>query len=263
MKGNGLKMDKEIWKEFYYKNTRYEISNYGKIKTFYKCPEGRLLAIKKDKIGYLRTQLSSNNKSKQFLVHRLVAQLFVANPNNYNEINHIDGNKQNNYYENLEWCTHSHNIKHSFETGLKVNKKGSEHPLSKSFYQFDKNGKLIAYWGSLTECANVLAGSNANEEKKHSIRTNLTNCLQGRHKTLNGYIFSFKPDIYLDDYVWEKAKNPIIAIDKNTGETIEFLNFHEAERTILPNGKKPIATIICKVCKGKRESHAGYYWKYK
>ena len=218
------------------------------------------MSIKKDKLGYLHVSLTINKQSKHFLIHRLVALMFVPNPYFYSEINHIDGNKENNYFENLEWCTRSHNVKHAFDMGLKVNKKGSNSAHAKSFYQFDLKGNLIQKWGSLTDCANYLGKT---EEEAFIIRKNLTATLHKRHKSCCGYLFSFEPTINAEEHIWDSCKNPIIAIDKITGETIEFLNFHEAERTVLPNGKKPIATIICKVCKGKRPSHAGYIWKYK
>lgn len=62
--------------------------------------------------GYIQLSLMcKNNKRKKFLLHRLVAQTFIPNPNNYPIINHIDENKQNNSVDNLEWCTQQHNMK--------------------------------------------------------------------------------------------------------------------------------------------------------
>ena len=246
---------------------KYEISNYGNIKTHFLSPEGRLMTKVIDRLGYVKVQLRIDNKSKVFSIHRLVALMFVPNPFMYNEINHKDGNKQNNYYENLEWCSRSHNMKHAFDMGLNKARKGSENPKAKSFYQFDKQGNVIKHWDCITECAEYLVANDESFKKEfsnaRSLSANITHVLTGKHKSCGGYIFSFENQINSDDYIWEKAKNPIIAIDKKTGEEIEFQNFHEAERSVLPNGKKPIATIICKVCKGKRDSHAGYYWKYK
>lgn len=251
-------MEKEIFKQLPNELNNYMVSNYGTIKSM---KTGKLLSGHKDYLGYKKVFLTlTNNQGKGFFVHRLVALMFVPNPYFYSEINHIDGNKENNYFENLEWCTRSHNVKHAFDMGLKANKKGSESLLAKSFYQFDLKGNLIKKWGSLMDCANFLGKT---EEEVSVIRKNLTATLHNRHKSCCGFIFSFEPIVNAEDYIWDSCKNPIIAIDKITGETIEFLNLHEAERTVLPNGKKPQATIICKVCKGKRPSHAGYIWKYK
>ena len=64
-------------------------------------------------------------------VHRILAYLFIPNPNNYPCINHIDGDKLNNSLDNLEWCTHSHNNKHAYDTGLKEAKSGEDNILAK------------------------------------------------------------------------------------------------------------------------------------
>ena len=67
---------------------------------------------------------------KIILVHRLVAEAFILNPNRLPEVNHIDGNKQNNSVDNLEWCTRSQNTSHAFKTGLR-NYNGCKNPHSK------------------------------------------------------------------------------------------------------------------------------------
>ena len=61
----------------------------------------------------------STGKPKNCRVNRLVAQHFLPNPDNLPEVNHIDGNKENNHVSNLEWTDRSRNVKHSFDTGLK------------------------------------------------------------------------------------------------------------------------------------------------
>lgn len=78
--------------------------------------------------GYLRVILCKDNIPKQFYVHRLVATVFIENPNNYLEVNHKDENKMNNHYENLEWCTHHYNNNY----GSKINCiKGERNPNCK------------------------------------------------------------------------------------------------------------------------------------
>lgn len=69
--------------------------------------------------GYVRVRLQKDGERHNYALHRLVAEIFIPNPNEYPEVNHIDGNKLNNRVSNLEWCTRSQNIKHMWENGLR------------------------------------------------------------------------------------------------------------------------------------------------
>lgn len=89
----------------------YLIDKFGNI---WSINKQRLLHHRLTQNGYHRIGLFDNyHKGKDFYVHRLVAQLFIPNPRNCNEINHKDGNKANNNVDNLEWVTHSENHVHS------------------------------------------------------------------------------------------------------------------------------------------------------
>ena len=108
----------EQWKPINGTDGRYEVSNLGRVRTNSQRPG--LLTLTKQPKGYRYVMIElSNGKKKNCRVHRLVAQHFIPNPNNLPEINHIDGNKDNNQATNLEWCTHSYNNKHAFAIGLK------------------------------------------------------------------------------------------------------------------------------------------------
>lgn len=65
--------------------------------------------------GYYRVELSKSGKTKKMFVHRLVASAYIPNKDNHPQVNHIDGDKLNNKFSNLEWCTASYNHKHSFK----------------------------------------------------------------------------------------------------------------------------------------------------
>ena len=81
--------------------------------------------------GYEYVHLcNGKGKTKLFRVHRLVAEMFIPNPNNLPEVNHKDGDKLNNNVKNLEWCTNLENMRHSVETGLR-NVKGENNPSAK------------------------------------------------------------------------------------------------------------------------------------
>ena len=132
---------KEIWKDIKGYEGCYQVSNLGRIKSLDRMTnnqygeyfmKGRILknSIIKDK-GYCRVSLNNGDGKISKRVHRLVAEAFVPNPENKPEVNHIDGNKQNNRADNLEWCTNKENIEHSIRTGLKKHCKGCSNILSK------------------------------------------------------------------------------------------------------------------------------------
>lgn len=115
---------KEIWKDIVGFEGLYQISNYGNIKSFVKNNKGKPM---KQRIlrNYMSIGLTKNKKQYTFFVHRLVAETFIPNPNNFPCVNHIDGDKLNNSINNLEWVTYSENSKHSIY--ILDNKKPPKH----------------------------------------------------------------------------------------------------------------------------------------
>lgn len=121
-------MKEEFWKYIEGYEERYSISSFGRVRSekrncnFVKgktrIVEEKILKQSIEKDGYLTVGLSKNSKTKTFKVHRLVALTFLRNEENKEQVNHIDGNKQNNNIENLEWCTMSENMKHAVKNGL-------------------------------------------------------------------------------------------------------------------------------------------------
>lgn len=100
----------------------YSIDDEGNIHSNYtrnrKAKENDLVKKWTSNIGYVYVKLHKNGKTKSFLVHRLVAQHFLMLPERKYEVNHKDGNKQNNRAGNLEWCNHRENVRHAYDTGL-------------------------------------------------------------------------------------------------------------------------------------------------
>ncbi len=121
----------EIWKPISGYESLYAVSNFGNVKAldrFLYKKNGRICHWKERVIkpslqilprGYkrYRVNLTWNFKSKQFKVHRLVADAFIPNPDNKPNVNHIDNNPLNNNVSNLEWCTNEENLQHSARQG--------------------------------------------------------------------------------------------------------------------------------------------------
>lgn len=113
-------MNLEIWKDIPNYEGLYQISSYGRVKSFYKKerilkPSIQHFKYKSKNYKREKIELSKNSIRKSFKIHRLVAQTFIPNPDNKPQVNHIDGNPLNNNVNNLEWCTNQENIIHSYK----------------------------------------------------------------------------------------------------------------------------------------------------
>lgn len=150
---------KEIWKNIINYENLYQISNYGRIKSLEriiinKYNEKRLFKEKMlscciNENGYYRIGLQKNKLNQEyFKVSRLVAIHFINNPENKPQVNHIDGNKLNNYYENLEWVTAKENTVHAYKNNLANN-----YHSEKSVSLYDKNNNFIRSFKSITEAS--------------------------------------------------------------------------------------------------------------
>lgn len=168
-------LEGEIWKPVVGYEARYEVSNKGRVRsidreiisqangTKWQYPrtikqkgviiKGKLLKGGKTRVGYMVIdvgRLYKDNKivrkSKKIMLHRLVAEAWIPNPDNKPEINHIDGNKLNNNIENLAWCTRSENIKHAYDTGLLTSNGpgyGKDNHRAKMVIRMDKEGNEL------------------------------------------------------------------------------------------------------------------------
>lgn len=148
----------EIWKPVKGYEDHYKVSDQGRVRSldriikdkigrtkFYK---GQELSQFIDKSGYPMCTLWRDSKGKNKTVHRIVAEAFIANPENKPQVNHKDGDKENNHVNNLEWVTNSENDLHAFEIGLRTVNRGSKSNLAKlteeeviEIRKLKKNGK--------------------------------------------------------------------------------------------------------------------------
>lgn len=155
----------------------YKISNTGKVISFKYDKNGKELGQYMTGKGYEKGNgymtvclyIPNSTVSRNYKVHRLVADHFIPNPNNLPQVNHKDGNKTNNNVDNLEWCNNSYNQKHAFSMGLnyttdKVLEKASENiivaktKIKKPVVKFDKNYNVLDYYSSLSEAVDKNKG---------------------------------------------------------------------------------------------------------
>lgn len=152
-------------------------------------PNGRIKKLKPwvNKYGYKFVDLVKNGKKTHKSVHRLVAEAFIPNPKNKPQINHINGIKADNRVENLEFCTCSENITHTFRVlhrpkpvGMS-GKFGKDCPLSKIVFQI-KDGKIIDEFYGISQ---------AGRETGINFRY-ISSCCLGKRKQAGGYQWKYK-----------------------------------------------------------------------
>lgn len=168
----------EIWKPVKNYEGYYQISNLGNIRSIERITTSKNNVNRRYKSRQLKTSLNENryvvvvvrvnNVHYNFKIHRLVAESFIPNPDNKATVNHIDGNKQNNNVLNLEWSTHSENIKHAFKNNLNNNEN-----QYKPVLQYSKQGEFIHRFNSISEAKKVLkiTGGHIGEVCKGSMKT--------------------------------------------------------------------------------------------
>ncbi len=136
----------EQWKPIDGWKDLYEVSNVGRIhaleRTVYFIdgririfPEHIMVNQTNPATGYVMVPLSRDNRTRHYYVHRLVAKAFVPNPENKKYVNHLDGIRCHNTFDNLEWSTHQENIQHAYATGLARILRGEEKPNVKVTWQ--------------------------------------------------------------------------------------------------------------------------------
>lgn len=183
----------EIWKDIEGYEGLYQISNLGRVKSlgrYINKLSGNIWTdekIKKsytDRDGYYRVNLYKDSKIQTYMIHRLVALAFIPNTKDKPQVNHIDGNKENNNVSNLEWCTSKENNIHALKNKLRIMPRGNKNKLSKEIIQYDLNMKKIAKYGSIRE-AQRITGIN---------QSNISKCCRekGNYNTAGGYIWKYK-----------------------------------------------------------------------
>lgn len=160
---------------------------YSRYSSRYKNPEGRIhkLSPALTQTGYLQVLLYNDDGRKQHKVHRLVAEMFIPNPDNKPQINHKNGIKTDNRAINLEWVTGSENIKHTYKKLGRVPPllgiKGERSRFSKIIQQI-KDGKIIAEF----------YGAGEAQRTTNICQSTISKCCRGIRKSAGGYQWKYK-----------------------------------------------------------------------
>lgn len=183
-----------MWKEIpgyeglYSVNELGEVLSYEKMRGCVKQKQKQLKHSTYKDIKYKYVSLCNiDGVKKKHKIHRLIAELFIPNPENKPQVNHKNGIRTDNRIENLEWCTASENIKHSYDVLKRkpningLGKLGALNKMSKKIKQIDKSGFVICVYDGLSEAARQL-----------NINSGHICCvLKGRRKTAGGFKWQY------------------------------------------------------------------------
>lgn len=178
----------ELWKH-YYRDWDYAVSNYGRV---YSCRSNRFLkAAKANMAGHLKICMNHLGMETSVFVHRMVAEMFIPNPNNLPVVRHLDGNPTNNVVWNLAWGTQRDNWEDSVRHGtarmfsaedLEKGREKSRAVRSRPVIAIsESNGSQICF-PSINDAARELNLSPGN----------ICSCLAGRYKQTGGYSFIYE-----------------------------------------------------------------------
>lgn len=264
---------KEIWKDIDGYEGLYQVSNYGRVISLNfggkGIPRERKRVLSSSK--YYHVALSKNGERETRLVHVLVATAFIPNPENKPQVNHIDGNKENNRADNLEWVTCKENIDHAIRTGLKKpsGKGGRCGGRSKStkitVLQYDYSGNLICGWNSQEEAAKAMGCS----------QSSICKCILGERKTCKGYIWkkcngNDYPD-KIDPFTQIRKRNVFRKLPQKSKRKCQKIGQYDLNGVLLCVWDSYLALEkttgfdngnIYKCIRGKIKSAYGYLWRY-
>ena len=176
----------EIWKDIEGYEGRYQVSNLGRVRSLDRMTEcnngrkffvaGRVMKMWQRKDGYMSVVFWTNNKPYTFLIHRLVAEAFISNPDNLPMINHKDEDKTNNHVDNLEWCTNQYNLTYK---NVQYRSKATRR---KAVIQMTLDDKFVAEYESTHDAA----------RKTGFHQGNIAGACRGQRNLLNVYGFHWK-----------------------------------------------------------------------
>ena len=201
----------EEWRDVLEFEELYQVSNFGNVRTV-KNGEAEM-SQQENRNGYMTVHLRNKGVERRAMVHRLVAEAFIPNPDELRDVNHKNGDKSDNRVENLEWVSHSDNMAHSFrELGKNV----------RHIVQLDLDNNFIERWNSIIEAS----------EATGICRTDIGECCRGNRKHTKGYKWKYEEDYEGPKGIWwldneGNVNHATSEVDDNFEKNREIGNYFE------------------------------------
>lgn len=178
---------------------RYEVNELGQIRH---KDRKKILTPRANRSGYMYVNFNIGGHRTNFAVHRIVANAFIPNPNNYPEVNHKNLNKADNRVENLEWVNSTENKIHSYNSETRKSN-------GKEVEQYDLNNNYIKTFPSASAAAKYMGCSIGA----------ISNCCNGRTKTSQGYLWRFA-----ESSTTKYKRNPSLAVQDSSKEDEDIVS---------------------------------------
>lgn len=163
----------------------YQVDTLGNVY----AKNGKILKYSHNHGGYRMVNLYHNHKRKGFAVHTLVAETFLEHDNEHNQVNHIDGDKENNCLENLEWVTPKENMEHSVAVlGNYIKNKNHN---AKHIYGYNKNTQELVYeFSSIIEAGLYFSPNDCKKARNIQKIISQISTKDGQHKSYHDCIWT-------------------------------------------------------------------------
>lgn len=180
-----------MWKRVSGYEDLYLINEYGVIMS---QKNSRIIKPYVRGNGYACVHLSKNGEFNTVNVHRLVARHFVPNPHSFEVVNHVDGVKTNNHYKNLEWCTHSNNIRHAWKNDLiKITEKSRKASSQNMINYIESGGRNKAV---ICKETGITYKSLSEASRQENIQeSSINKALRGVYRTAGGYHWEYANEV--------------------------------------------------------------------
>lgn len=174
----------EIWRAIVGTKGFIEVSNEGRVRSLL-TGTPRILKTQPDKKGYHRIRVTIERERMSYKVHREVAKAFISNPDNLPQVNHKDGNKDNNAVANLEWVTNMDNAQHAIKNGL------WENVFEASRKTMEASRKpIIAYRNG-----EAMSFRSISDAEKYFDSRHICDVLKGKRQHVRGWSFRYAEEV--------------------------------------------------------------------